>query len=124
MLMVINKIAAADPAAVFDLLPEIISKSANVAQGKALLSMVLGNAAKAAVPVSADVVLLELVALLDSDPFDQSAIPAIILQISNIKDLISDKQLLCKQMAVISKHRSSSEIVFAAIEDFAEGLFI
>eukprot|EP01031_Cornospumella_fuschlensis_P037374 gene37374-45383_t len=117
-LMTLDGIASVDADAVYSHLETIVRDSRNVANGGAVLAKLLGNLGKASATGAAEASLTHLVYILS---YDASAAPSVLAAISNVMKQLSDVEALRKILPSIEKFKSSSEVAFTAICDFAAG---
>eukprot|EP01038_Epipyxis_sp_PR26KG_P003966 gene3966-5686_t len=122
VVMILGSIANADPNGIFAILPTIQDKVSSMQSGNLLIAQIWGKVSNATVPDNAcDLSFLQLVKLLDSPGSDGTAVGVIMNEISNLKANLSSKEVLIAQLPKIAAHRSSAELAFTAIDDYAAG---
>jgi hypothetical protein len=120
ILMCMKEIAAASPNTVYPLIPDIIRDGSGVTGSTYSMAAIFTRCAKASAPGAANSMFLKLIEILKST--EPAYVASVLVEISNVMHDLSDITLLQERIPLISKHRSSSEIVVKEIEDFAAGL--
>lgn len=120
ILVMLAEVSALSPDTIYPHIQFILIHCKSISSGEYALSTILGNVAKASSPPDvADEMFVHLVDMLSVT--DNAVLVSILMQISNIKTLLSSIDVLQEKLPIISKHKTSNELVVTEIEDYASG---